>query len=205
MVTLRTATTWDSLAHRPNAARPAHDVGMSGGAGGGSQKVERGPATALQPCPPSHGLHRHRSALHVRLATECPIGPSCCSRGLGFLAQRFTAGSRCPHFQGCRRVQIDKLPAAPDIRCPSRPNQKGQRTANMSAPFGGGRHILRQAQGSRLKGQGPGNAVGGWAHEDWVPPKSASEAEEVPPPLQGTQPMPSHCLPDAKCHLQWHL
>ena len=24
------------------------------------------------------------------------------------------------------------------------------------------------------------------------------------PPLQGAQPMPSHCLPDGKCHLQWH-
>ena len=29
---------------------------------------------------------------------------------------------------------------------------------------------------------------------------------EVPPhPLQGAQPMPSHCPPDAKCQLQWHL
>ena len=27
----------------------------------------------------------------------------------------------------------------------------------------------------------------------------------VPPPLQGAQPMPSHCLPDAKCQLQRHL
>ena len=26
-----------------------------------------------------------------------------------------------------------------------------------------------------------------------------------PPPLQGAQPMPSHCLPDAKCQLQRHL
>ena len=25
-----------------------------------------------------------------------------------------------------------------------------------------------------------------------------------PPPLQGAQPMPSHCPPDAKCWLQWH-
>ena len=24
-------------------------------------------------------------------------------------------------------------------------------------------------------------------------------------PLQGAQPMPSHCLPDGKCQLQWHL
>ena len=26
-----------------------------------------------------------------------------------------------------------------------------------------------------------------------------------PAPLEGTQPMPSHCPPDAKCQLQWHL
>ena len=25
------------------------------------------------------------------------------------------------------------------------------------------------------------------------------------PTLQGAQPMPSHCLPDAKCQPQWHL
>ena len=25
------------------------------------------------------------------------------------------------------------------------------------------------------------------------------------PPLQGAQPMPSHCPPDAKCQPQWHL
>ena len=26
-----------------------------------------------------------------------------------------------------------------------------------------------------------------------------------PPPLQGAQPMPSHCPPDTKCQPQWHL
>ena len=26
-----------------------------------------------------------------------------------------------------------------------------------------------------------------------------------PPPLWGVQPMPSHCLPDAKCEPQWHV
>ena len=26
-----------------------------------------------------------------------------------------------------------------------------------------------------------------------------------PPPLQDTQPMPSHCVPDAKCQLRWHF
>ena len=30
----------------------------------------------------------------------------------------------------------------------------------------------------------------------WKPPA---------PPFQGAQPMPSHCLPDAKCQFQWHL
>ena len=25
------------------------------------------------------------------------------------------------------------------------------------------------------------------------------------PPLQGAQRMPSHCLPDSKCQLRWHL
>ena len=27
----------------------------------------------------------------------------------------------------------------------------------------------------------------------------------TPPPFQGAQPMPSHCLSDAKCQCQWHL
>ena len=26
-----------------------------------------------------------------------------------------------------------------------------------------------------------------------------------PPPLEGAQPIPSRCLPDSKCRLQWHL
>ena len=30
-------------------------------------------------------------------------------------------------------------------------------------------------------------------------------ATPPPPPLQGPQPTPSHCLPDAKCQPQWHL
>ena len=25
------------------------------------------------------------------------------------------------------------------------------------------------------------------------------------PPLQGAQPVPSHCLPDGECQAQWHL
>ena len=29
--------------------------------------------------------------------------------------------------------------------------------------------------------------------------------EAPPPPLQGAQTMPSHCPPDGKCQLQWHL
>ena len=35
--------------------------------------------------------------------------------------------------------------------------------------------------------------------------RDASEGGVYPPPLQGAQPMPSHCLPDAKRQLQWHL
>ena len=31
------------------------------------------------------------------------------------------------------------------------------------------------------------------------------EGGEVPRPLQGAQPMPSHCLRNAKCQCQWHL
>ena len=27
----------------------------------------------------------------------------------------------------------------------------------------------------------------------------------VPPPLQGAQPMPGHCLPGSKCQPPWHL
>ena len=33
----------------------------------------------------------------------------------------------------------------------------------------------------------------------------ALEGGEVPPPPPGAQPMPSHCPPDAKRQLQWHL
>ena len=29
--------------------------------------------------------------------------------------------------------------------------------------------------------------------------------EGTPPPLQGAQPAPSHCPPDTKCQLQWHV
>ena len=36
------------------------------------------------------------------------------------------------------------------------------------------------------------------------PPRDELEGGEVPP-LQGAQPMPSHCLPHAKCQLQRHL
>ena len=37
--------------------------------------------------------------------------------------------------------------------------------------------------------------------------RDALEGGEVPPPppLQGAQPMPSHCPPDPKCQAQWHL
>ena len=36
--------------------------------------------------------------------------------------------------------------------------------------------------------------------------KDALEGGELtPPPLHSAQPMPSYCLPDAKCQLQWHL
>ena len=38
------------------------------------------------------------------------------------------------------------------------------------------------------------------------PPRDALEGGELPPPpLQGAQPMPSHCPPDGKRRLQWHL
>ena len=33
----------------------------------------------------------------------------------------------------------------------------------------------------------------------------ALEGVTPPPPLEGAQPMPSHCVPDAKCQPQWHL
>ena len=35
--------------------------------------------------------------------------------------------------------------------------------------------------------------------------RDALEGADPPPPLQGAQPMPSHCPPDAKCRLQWHV
>ena len=46
------------------------------GAGGqaGPPKVRCGPATLLQPRPPSHGLHRLLSSMRVRLASECSTG-----------------------------------------------------------------------------------------------------------------------------------
>ena len=46
----------------------------------GPPKVTCGPATALQPHLPSHGLHRHPSPLRVRLASQCSIGPRSPSR-----------------------------------------------------------------------------------------------------------------------------
>ena len=36
-------------------------------------------------------------------------------------------------------------------------------------------------------------------------PRDALEGGEVPPLLEGAQPMPSHCPPAAKCRLQRHL
>ena len=37
-------------------------------------------------------------------------------------------------------------------------------------------------------------------------PSDALEGGRVPPPcIQGAQPMPSHCPPDAKCEPRWHL
>ena len=35
--------------------------------------------------------------------------------------------------------------------------------------------------------------------------RDALEGGGYPPPLQGAQPMPGHCIPGAKCQLQWHL
>ena len=38
--------------------------------------------------------------------------------------------------------------------------------------------------------------------------RDALEGREVappPPPLQGARPKPSHCPPDGKCRLEWHL
>ena len=35
--------------------------------------------------------------------------------------------------------------------------------------------------------------------------RDAFESGEPPPPPPGAQPVPSHCLPDGKCQLQWHL
>ena len=54
--------------------------------GEGPPKVRCGPAAVLQPRPPPHGLHRLLSSGRVRLASECPKGPLCCSlssRGSG--------------------------------------------------------------------------------------------------------------------------
>ena len=40
----------------------------------------------------------------------------------------------------------------------------------------------------------------------YVHPRDALEGGEVPPPsLQGAEPMPSHCPPDAKCRPQRRL
>ena len=48
-------------------------------------------------------------------------------------------------------------------------------------------------------GQHPrARARGGLAGMQW-------KGGGYPPPLQGAQPMPSDCPPDAKCQLQWHL
>ena len=49
--------------------------------------------------------------------------------------------------------------------------------------------------------------VGGSARLSSSPPPGMhwKGGEVPPPPLQGAQPMPSHCLPDAKCQPQWHV
>ena len=45
-----------------------------------------------------------------------------------------------------------------------------------------------------------------WALLGWAAGSDALEGGGAPPPpLQGAQPMPSHCPPDAKCQAQWHL
>ena len=51
--------------------------------------------------------------------------------------------------------------------------------------------------------------VGGGGAKDWLE-KGCEQGcigrgGGTPRPLQGVQPMPSHCPPDAKCQPQWHL
>ena len=42
-------------------------------------------------------------------------------------------------------------------------------------------------------------------HDGYNVPLVHDNDSLIPPPLQAAQPMPSHCLPDAKCQPQWHL
>ena len=87
-----------------NAGQALAKLPFPNGAGFGGvwpQKVRCGPATVLQPRLPSHGLHRQRSTLRVRLASKRSIGPGFSSwsswaqgRGKDFLVQGFIAGSR---------------------------------------------------------------------------------------------------------------
>ena len=47
-----------------------------------------------------------------------------------------------------------------------------------------------------------------WDTNFWDPPPRGMHwkgGSPPPPPLEGAQPTPSHCPPDAKCQFQWHL
>ena len=45
----------------------------------------------------------------------------------------------------------------------------------------------------------------GWERRGWGARMQLEGEEVTPPPLQGAQPLPSHCLPDCNGQLQWHL
>ena len=49
-----------------------------------------------------------------------------------------------------------------------------------------------------------GGAIGAMSSNP-RPPGMHWTGGRYPRPLQGAQPLPSHCLPEGKCQLQWHL
>ena len=79
---------------------------------------------------------------------------------------------------------------------------------------GGGFGKRAQLTGTTKWAPPPADSNPSWRHANPPPPKKNLSGGRdqgcigrggPPPPLQGAQPVPGHCLPDDKCQLHWHL
>ena len=103
----------------------------------------------------------------------------------------------CPSEMNCSRLPIRIVSA------------NFSSSSNGSAPEHGGRGPLAVGHGAG----GGGAWVGALGQGHALPQRSAGGMVRValdgvegpPPPLQGAKDMPSHCPPDGKCPLYWHL